>query len=159
MLTRTLLAAMAGTLLSARAAALELSIAESLLDAAQAYAEAQHAPGGAIAVVDAGGHLVALRRLDGSFPAAAAIAIGKARTSALFRRPSRLLEDAVNQGRVAMTTLAAVTDFTPLQGGVPVARDGEIIGAIGVSGAASAAQDEEIATAASAALGGTAGQR
>lgn len=131
-----------------QAADLNALDAGRIIAAASDYARAHQAPGGAIAVVDDGGHLVALLRLDGSFPAAAEVAIGKARTAALFRKPTRVFEDLINQGRVTMTTVAAVTDFTPLQGGVPLLRDAMVIGAIGVSGAASAAQDEQIAQAA-----------
>ncbi|HSD26683.1 MAG TPA: heme-binding protein [Vicinamibacteria bacterium] len=126
---------------------LTLEGARGLVAAAEAKARADGA-GGAIAVVDAGGHLLALARLDGTFPAAAEVATGKARTAALFRRPTKFLEDVVNQGRAAMTTLPGVTAFTPLQGGVPVVAGGEVVGAIGVSGASSAAHDEEIAQAA-----------
>ena len=131
-----------------QAADLNALDAGRIIAVASDYARAHQAPGGAIAVVDDGGHLVALLRLDGSFPAAAEVAIGKARTAALFRKPTRVFEDLINQGRVTMTTVAAVTDFTPLQGGVPLLREATVIGAIGVSGAASAAQDEQIAQAA-----------
>ncbi len=126
---------------------LTLEGARGLIAAAEAKARAGGA-GGAIAVVDAGGHLLALARIDGTFPAAAEVATGKARTAALFRRPTKFFEDAINQGRAAMTTLPGVTAFTPLQGGVPLVAGGEVVGAIGVSGASSAAQDEEIAQAA-----------
>ncbi len=120
--------------------------------AAAAVAEATKlsAPGGAIAVVDDGGHILYLERLDNTFPAAANISIEKARTAALFRRPSKVLEDAIVSGR---TTLLAVAD-APLQGGVPIVVDGVVVGAIGVSGAASAEQDTQIAVAGAAAFGG-----
>jgi glc operon protein GlcG len=87
--------------------------------------------------------------LDNTFAAGALISIGKARTAALFRRPTKAFEDIINKGRTAMTTL---NDFTPLQGGVPIVIDGQIVGAVGVSGAASAQQDEEIAVAGANAL-------
>lgn len=125
--------------------------ARLLIAAAEARAKADGA-GGAIAVVDAGGHLLALTRLDGTFPAAAEVATGKARTAALFRKPTRVFEGVVNEGRIAMTPVAAVTSFTPLMGGVPVVAGGEVVGAIGVSGAKSADHDEEIAQAAVAAF-------
>ena len=112
--------------------------------AATAAAARLKAPGGAIAIVDAGGHLVMLERLDGSFPAGAAVSIEKARTAAVFRMPTRNLEDAVSKGR---TSLVAVDVMLPLRGGVPLSRGGRIYGAVGVSGAASAAQDDEIAQA------------
>jgi glc operon protein GlcG len=119
-----------------------LELAKRVIAAAVAEAAVKNAPGGAIAVVDEGGHLVAVERLDRTFAAGANISIGKARTAALFKRPTKFFEDAINQGRTAMTTLA---DFTPLQGGIPIIVDGDIIGAVGVSGAASAQQDEELA--------------
>jgi glc operon protein GlcG len=116
-----------------------------------AVAEARHlgAPGGSIAIVDAGGHLVALERLDNTFPASAAVAIEKARTSAVFRVPTRNFEEAVKNGR---TSLVAVDVMLPLQGGVPLVRNGQVVGAIGVSGAKSAQQDDDIAAAASTAF-------
>jgi len=121
--------------------------ARRLIAAAEAKAKGDGAAG-AVAVVDAGGHLLAFARLDGTFPAAADVATAKARTAAIFRRPTKAFEEVVNQGRTAMTAVAAVTGFTPLQGGVPVVAGGEVVGAIGVSGAKSAAHDEEIAEAA-----------
>jgi glc operon protein GlcG len=104
-------------------------------------------------VVDASGYLVLLERLDGSFPAGAEISIGKARTAVAFRRPTRALEETINKGRDAMIPVAAVTAFTPLQGGIPIVVDNQVIGGIGVSGAASAQQDEEVALAGAAAFG------
>ncbi|MGQ0738861.1 MAG: GlcG/HbpS family heme-binding protein [Bacteroidota bacterium] len=112
---------------------------------AVAYARANNAPGGSIAVVDNGGNLVYLERLDNTFVASADVAIQKARTAAQFKAPSKKLEDAVNNGRNALITVGR----TFLQGGIPIVYDGQVIGAIGVSGAASAAQDEEIALAGS----------
>jgi uncharacterized protein GlcG (DUF336 family)/mannose-6-phosphate isomerase-like protein (cupin superfamily) len=125
---------------------LTLDGAERVIDAAKAKAEEVKAPGGVIAVVDAGGNLMALERLDGTFAAGANISIGKARTSVLFQKPTKVFEDIINKGRTAM---AALPDsfFTPLQGGIPVIVHGQIIGGVGVSGASSAAQDEELAIA------------
>jgi uncharacterized protein GlcG (DUF336 family)/mannose-6-phosphate isomerase-like protein (cupin superfamily) len=117
-----------------------------------AFAREHGAPGGAIAVVDSGGHVILVDRLDGTFPAGADISVGKARTAVMFRRPTRVIEETINKGRDAMIPVAAVTWFTPLQGGVPITIDGEIVGAIGVSGASSAQQDEEVALAGAAAL-------
>ena len=82
------------------------------------------------------------------------VSIGKARTAANFRKATRAFEDTINKGRYAMIPVAAVTDFTPLQGGVPLIVNGQVVGAIGVSGASSAQQDEEIATAGAQALAG-----
>ena len=103
-----------------------------------------NAPGGVIAVVDEGGNLMALERLDGTFAAGANISIGKARTAVIFKKPTKVFEDIIKNGR---TPMIALNDFTPLQGGVPVLVDGEVIGGVGVSGAASARQDEELAIA------------
>ena len=106
---------------------------------------------GVIAVVDDGGNLMALERIDGTFPAGARISIGKARTAVLFKRPTKFFEDVVvAKGRTAMV---ALEDFTPLQGGLPIVVEGEIVGGVGVSGAASAQQDEELALAGAAVLG------
>ena len=123
---------------------LTLEGAKTVIAAAVAEARSKNAPGGAIAVVDDGGNLVAVERLDNTFAAGANISIGKARTAVLFKRPTKFFEDVINKGRTAMTTL---NDFTPLQGGIPIMVDGQIIGAVGVSGAASAQQDEELAIA------------
>ena len=128
---------------------LTLDGAKKVIAAAVAEAKSKNAPGGAIAVVDEGGSLVAVERLDNTFAAGANISIGKARTAVLFKRPTKFFEDVINKGRTAMTTL---TDFTPLQGGIPIIVDGEVIGAVGVSGAASAQQDEELAIAGASAL-------
>lgn len=122
---------------------LTLEGARKVIAAAEVYARA-HNEGGAIAVVDNGGNLLSLARLDGTFAAGAGIAIGKARTAALFQKTTTAFENLINQGRTAMT---ALTDFTPLQGGIPIVVDGEIVGAVGVSGAASAAEDEAVAAA------------
>lgn len=105
----------------------------------------------AIAVVDDGGNVVALERLDGTFGASGPISIGKARTAALFRKPTRFFEQLVNERRTAMVT---VEGFTPLIGGIPIEVDGQIVGAIGVSGAASADDDERVAIAGAAAVRG-----
>lgn len=123
--------------------------ARQVIAAAVAEAKSKGAPGGAIAVVDDGGNLIALERLDGTFAAASNISVGKARTAALFQKPTKTFEEIVNNGR---TTMVALSDFTPLQGGVPIVHEGQVIGAIGVSGAASAKQDEEIAIAGASAL-------
>src|SRR5438128_2409599 len=125
---------------------LTLDGAERIIAVAKSKAKELNAPGGVIAVVDAGANLIALARLDGTFAAGANISIGKARTAVLFQKPTKVFEDIINKGRTAM---AALPDsfFTPLQGGIPVIVDGQIIGGVGVSGASSAAQDEELAIA------------
>jgi uncharacterized protein GlcG (DUF336 family) len=125
---------------------LTLEGAKKVIAAAKAEAAKLKAPGGVIAVVDDGGNLMALERLDGTFAAGANISIGKARTAVLFKKPTKVFEDIINKGRTAMTALPD-TFFTPLQGGIPIMVDGQIVGGVGVSGAASAQQDEELAIA------------
>ena len=120
--------------------------AKKVIAGAVAYAKKNNAPGGVIAVVDEGGNLMALERLDGTFAAGANISIGKARTAVLFKRPTKVFEDIIKNGRTAMVALPDAF-FTPLQGGIPITVDGQIVGGVGVSGAASAQQDEELAIA------------
>ena len=129
--------------------------AKKVISAAVAYAKKNKAPGGVIAVVDDGGNLMALERLDGTFAAGATISIGKARTAVLFKRPTKVFEDIIKNGRTAMVALPDNL-FTPLQGGIPIIIDGQIIGGVGVSGASSAAQDEELAIAGANVFGGDA---
>jgi len=128
---------------------LNLDGAKKAIAAAVDYAKKNNAPGGVIAVVDEGGNLMALERLDGTFAMGATISIGKARTAVLFKKPTRFFEELINKGRTAMT---AVDGFTPLIGGIPIIIDGQVVGGIGVSGAASANQDEELAMAGAAAF-------
>jgi len=101
-----------------------------------------------IAVVDDGGHVVLLERLDDTQVASVDVGIGKARTAAIFRRPSKVFEDQVRDGRVAALALPGAT---PLQGGVPLEVGGVIVGAIGVSGN-TPQEDEDIAKAGATAL-------
>jgi glc operon protein GlcG len=143
-------------LLGGSAASAQLAEQKTLsLDGAKAVAEVaaaearKHHAGGAIAVVDAGGHLIYLARLDQTFPAASAVAIEKARTAATFRRPTRDFENAIKNGR---TSLLGVSVMTPLQGGVPIVVGNAVVGAVGVSGATSAQEDDDIAAVAAAAL-------
>src|SRR5215468_10746163 len=123
---------------------LNLDGAKKAIAAAIDYAKKNKAPSGVIAVVDEGGNLMALERLDGTFAMGATISIGKAGTAVLFKKPTRFFEELINKGRTAMT---AVDGFTPLIGGIPIVIDGQVVGGIGVSGAASANQDEELALA------------
>lgn len=102
-----------------------------------------------IAVVDDGGHLLGLSRLDGAAPLSAHIAPAKARTAALGRRESKAYEDMINQGRYSFLSAPLVEGL--LEGGVPVTVDGHTIGAVGVSGVTSA-QDAQVAKAGIAAL-------
>ena len=126
--------------------ALTIDGAKKVIAGAVAYAKKNNAPGGVIAVVDEGGNLMALERLDGTFAAGANISIGKARTAVLFKRPTKAFEDIIKNGRTAMVALPDAY-FTPLQGGIPIMIKGQIVGGVGVSGAASAQQDEELAIA------------
>ncbi len=101
-----------------------------------------------IAVVDDGGHPLALERLDGCAPASAYIALEKARTSALGRKETRDYEEMVNGGRTAFVTAPLLTC---LEGGVPLKVEGQVVGAIGVSGV-KPEQDAQVAKAGAAAL-------
>ena len=119
--------------------------------AAAAEAEAvRHGWAVTIAVVDDGGHLLWLQRLDGAPPISAQIGPAKARTAALGRRESKAYEDIINQGRTAF--LSAPTLEGMLEGGVPILKDGACLGAVGVSGVKST-EDAQVARAAIAAIG------
>jgi len=128
---------------------LTLKGAESVIAAAKAEAQKLQAPGGVIAVVDDGGNLMALERLDGTFSAGANISIGKARTAVMFKKPTRFFEELINSNGKGRTVMTALDNFTPLIGGIPITVDGQIVGGVGVSGAASADQDEKLAIAGS----------
>ena len=93
-----------------------------------------------IAVVDAGGHLVSAIRLDGTQTSSVDTAIGKARAAVAFKRPTRVLEEMINGGRVAFSDIPG--DYALLQGGLPIEVEGQVIGGIGVSGVK--ASDDEI---------------
>jgi glc operon protein GlcG len=131
--------------------ALTLEGAKQVAEAAMKYAK-ENGAAPSVAIVDEGGNLLYLARPETSFAAGANVSIGKARTSAIFKKPTAFFEDTINKGRFTMT---ALPDFTPLQGGVPIVHEGQVIGAIGVSGAKSAQQDEEVAKAGAAAIGDT----
>jgi uncharacterized protein GlcG (DUF336 family) len=103
-----------------------------------------------ICIVDDGGHLVWLQRLDGAAPISAHIAPAKARTSAMGRRESKVYEDMINGGRASF--LSAPTLEGMLEGGVPIIKDGQCLGAVGVSGVKST-EDAQIAKAGIAAIG------
>ena len=103
-----------------------------------------------LAVVDDGGHLLWLQRLDGAAPISAEIALAKASTAALGRRESKVYEDMINGGR--MSFLSAPVLHGMLEGGVPIVVEGQVIGAVGVSGVKST-EDAQIARAGIAALG------
>jgi glc operon protein GlcG len=128
---------------------LTLQGAEQVIAAAKAEAKKLQAPGGVIAVVDEGGNLMALERLDGTFSAGANISIGKAKTAVMFKKPTRFFEELINSSGKGRTVMTALENFTPLIGGVPIVVEGQIVGGVGVSGAASADQDEKLAIAGS----------
>lgn len=142
---------LAGTALSGMAdlpikKVLTLSVAKKIVAAAEAEANKRGSTV-VIAIVDDGGHLLVLHRLDDTQVASVEVGIGKARTAAIFRRPSKVFEDQVREGRVAALALPGAT---PLQGGIPILYEGKVIGAIGVSGN-TPQEDEDIAKAGAAA--------
>lgn len=128
---------------------LELADVKRVAAAAEAEALANNWPV-TIAIVDDGAHLLMLQRLDGAPPISAHIAPAKAKTAALGRRESRVYEEVINGGRVSF--LSAPTIEGMLEGGVPIVKDGQVIGAVGVSGVKSS-EDAQIARAGIAALG------
>jgi uncharacterized protein GlcG (DUF336 family)/mannose-6-phosphate isomerase-like protein (cupin superfamily) len=123
---------------------LTLEAAEKVVAAAEAEAKKRNATV-VIVVVDDGGYPLVLKRLNDTQVASVDVGIGKARTAAIFRRPSKVFEDQVRDGRVAALALPGAT---PLQGGVPLVFDGKVVGAIGVSGN-TPQEDEDIALAGS----------
>jgi len=103
-----------------------------------------------ICIVDDGGHLLSFQRLDGAAPISAHIAPGKARTAALGRRESKVYEDIINGGRVSFLSAPELQGM--LEGGVPIMKDGQCLGAVGVSGVKST-EDAQVAKAGIAAIG------
>jgi uncharacterized protein GlcG (DUF336 family) len=126
---------------------LELADAQRVAAAARTKAVAE---GWAvvIAIVDDGGHLMLLERADGVQKGSVVVAQEKAKTALLFKRPSKAFEDMVNGGKPQMASLPGAT---PIEGGLPLLVDGQVVGAIGISGVTSA-QDGQIAAAGVAAL-------
>lgn len=123
---------------------ISLSVAKSVVASAVNVADAN----GwlmAIAIVDTGGHLVYFEKLDGTQTGSVDVAIDKARSAALFRRPTKVFEDGVAQGGQGVRLLN-LRGAVPLEGGVPIIVDGELIGGIGVSGG-SGEQDGVVARA------------
>jgi len=128
-----------------------LSLADVKRIAAASEAEAQANQWAVvIAIVDDGGHLLWLQRLDGAAPISAEIAPAKARTAALGRRESKVYEEMINQGRTSFLSVPALHGM--LEGGVPILVNGQCVGAVGVSGVKSS-EDAQIARAGIAALG------
>jgi glc operon protein GlcG len=128
---------------------LTLAAARRIVAAAEAEARTRGV-GVVVAVVDDAGHVIELARMDNAQVASVNVGIGKARTAAIYRRPSRVFEEQIRNGRIAALALA---DATPLQGGLPIVIDGKVVGAVGVSGDTPQI-DEEIALAGLAALNG-----
>jgi len=134
---------------TARVPALTYEGARRVAEAAGAVAE-ERGVAPVVAVVDAGGDLVYLLRPDAAQVASGNVSVDKARTAAIYRRPSKDFEDQASGGRPSALHLARAV---PLQGGMPVLSDGAVAGAVGVSGASSADEDQELATLAAAAVG------
>ena len=130
-------------------AMLELADVKAIAAAAEAEALKNNWPV-TIAIVDDGGHLLWLQRLDGVAAISAHIAPAKAKTAALGRRESRLYEETINNGRVSFLSAPQLEGM--LEGGVPIIKDGQCIGAVGVSGVKST-EDAQIARAGIAAIG------
>ena len=127
---------------------LQLSDVKTIATAAEAEAVKNHWAV-TIAIVDDGGHLLWLQRLDGAAPVSAHIAPAKAHTAALGRRESKIYEDMINSGRYSFLTAPVLEGL--LEGGVPIMKDGHTIGAVGVSGVKSN-EDAQIAKAGISAL-------
>jgi glc operon protein GlcG len=128
---------------------LEAADVARMLDASEAEAR-RNGWAVTIAICDDGGHLLALRRLDGAAPLSAYICQEKARTSALGRRESGIYEKLINDGRISFLSAPLIQGM--LEGGLPVMVDGHVVGAVGVSGVKSS-EDAQIAAAGIAALG------
>jgi uncharacterized protein GlcG (DUF336 family) len=126
---------------------LTLAGATRALEAAQAEAK-RNSWNVSIAVVDAAGELVAFMRMDGASPASVDISRAKARTAARFRRPTKALEESVAAGRIVLLSFENVT---PVEGGIPIVVQGQVVGAVGVSGVMSA-QDAQVAQAGAGAI-------
>jgi glc operon protein GlcG len=129
--------------------ALELADVKAIAAAAEAEALKNHWAV-TIAIVDDGGHLLWLQRLDGAAPISSHIGPAKARTAALGRRESKTYEDMINGGRVSFLSAPELEGM--LEGGVPIVKDGQCLGAVGVSGVKSS-EDAQIARAGMAAIG------
>ena len=118
-----------------------LETAKKVMTGAEAEAAKNNWPV-VIAIIDSGGNLVMLHRRDGTQLASNELAQGKARTSLMFKRPTKVLDDAISSGGTGLRFLA-LREIVPLEGGLPIVIDGKIVGAIGVSGVLSA-QDAQI---------------
>ena len=125
-------------------APISLALARTVMAAAEAEAIANQWPM-VIAIVDSGGNLVMLHKLDQAQLGSIAIAQGKAQTAANFRRPTKVFEDSVSAGGLGLRVLS-MPNVTALEGGLPLLIDGQVVGAIGVSGMRSM-QDAQVAAA------------
>ena len=132
---------------------LTLEVAKQISSAAEAEA-AKNKWAVAIAIVDEGGHLIHLAKIDNTQYGSIDVAIQKAQTSAAFKRPTKVFEEAIAGGRNAIIGLKGAL---PLEGGVPIIHDGKVIGAIGVSGVKST-EDGQVAKAGADALAGILGK-
>ena len=130
-------------------ATLEFSDVQAMANAAAAEA-VKNDWAVTIAIVDDGGHLLHLQRLDGAAPISAYIAPAKANTAAMGRRETKVYEDMINGGRVSFLSAPEIKGM--LEGGVPIMKDGQCLGAVGVSGVKST-EDAQIARAGLAAIG------
>ena len=128
---------------------LEFADVTKITEAAMAFARDQKWAI-TVAVVDEGGHLLSLQRMDGAAPMSAHVAAAKARTAAMGRRDTKIFEDMINGGRTAFLSAPVIDGM--LEGGVPVMKDGECLGAVGVSGVKST-EDAQIAKAGIAGIG------
>ncbi len=124
---------------------ISLEAAKKIVAEARRFGQTVNAPHGgpSIAIVDQGGNLIYVERPETTFAGSAMVAYEKAHTAAMFQQPSRNMENAIKSGRTPLVTVG----YNMLEGGVPIIYNGQIIGAIGVSGAASSQQDVEIAEA------------
>ena len=124
---------------------LTLEAAKKIITEAKKYATSANAPHGgpSIAIVDRGGNLLLLERPETTFAGSAMVAYEKAHSAMMFEQPTQNMENKIKEGRTPLITVG----YVMLEGGVPILVKGEIVGAIGVSGAASSAQDVEIAIA------------
>ena len=129
--------------------ALTLAAARAIVAAAETEAR-KHNLNVTMSVVDDGGYLLHLARMDDTGLASVEVSIAKARAAVMFKRPTKFWEDAYASGK---THLANLPGVLPIEGGMPLTAGGKIIGAVGVSGASSA-QDGQVAAAGAAALGG-----
>lgn len=142
-----ILSSLAATAQIASHKSITLEAAKKVIAEARKYATSVNAPHGgpSIAIVDRGGNLLLVERPETTFAGSAMVAYEKAHTAVMFEQPTQNMENAIKGGRTPLITVG----YVMLEGAVPLIVNGEIIGAIGVSGAASSAQDVEIALAGS----------